>query len=150
MTKQITIGDVGSLTLSFSGSEFTAAEFRQYAIEEIDRLIAGIQVMDPDMFISETPATSGTRLRIDMTWVDVYSSSTCNYRYLYVPNLTRRIENFSALEINYRNGSRTFSCVIPRCHIESDSITISVIRDGRDLIPNPNSKWGQYFVELDR
>lgn len=140
--------DYTSLTFNFMHGEVTASKLREAVIQQVDRVIAGLKAMHPDAFVAEGDRLAGARMRIDLDRNDVYSSSSCDYRYLYVPNLNRRLENFSALEINYRVGSRTFNCVIPRSHIESDSITISLTPSGRDLIPNPTSKWGQYFVEL--
>ena len=140
--------DYTSLTFNFLHGEVTASKLRETVIDQVDRVIAGLKAMHPDAFVGETPVATGTRMRLDLDRHDVYNSNTCDYSYLYVPNLNRRLENFSALEINYRVGSRTFNCVIPRSHIESDSITISLTPAGRDLIPNSTSKWGQYFVEL--
>lgn len=158
MSTQITIEDVSledakvSLTFTFGYGEFTVAEFRKRVVEEIDRAIAGILAMEPGTFLPEAATNVADYPDYHMVYLndyDVYHSSRSNYSYLYVPNLGRRLEGMNALQINYRTRGREFKALIPRGHITNDSITVSMHEDEDGfMVPNPSTKWGQYFVEI--
>lgn len=157
MSTQITIGDASfdeesSLTLTFGYGEFTVAEFRRRAIEEIDRGIAGILAMEPGTFLAEEATNVDDYpgyYVVHLNEYNVYRSSRSSYSYLCIPNLDRRLDGMNGLEINYEMFSRKFKAVIPRHYITSDSITVSMHYDeDGDMVPNPSTKWGRYFVEI--
>ena len=157
MSTQINLGDASldeenSLTFTFGHGEFTVVEFRRRAIEEVDRAIAGIVAMAPGTFLPEAATNVDDYPGYYVVYLNeynVYRSSRSSYSYLYVPNLGRRLEGMNGLEINYEMFGRKFKAVIPRIHIISDSITVSMHEDeDGDMVPNPSTKWGQYFVEI--